>query len=112
MAWLLHEPRLRAEVPVFCIVGLRPLLRNVRAPVTVSMGAVQLLLHLHTRLEVFGQLYNLMKWLIMHLILKVLIKNEVKEPFEMEYEKIDMDDEDEGETPLLWEVKICSLLRC
>jgi hypothetical protein len=26
MAWLLHEPRLRAEVPVFCIVGLKPLL--------------------------------------------------------------------------------------
>ena len=52
MAWLLHEPRLRAEVPVFCVVGVKPLLCNHRAPVSVSVGAVQLLTHLHTRLEV------------------------------------------------------------
>jgi hypothetical protein len=52
MAWLLHEPRLRAEVPVFCIVALKPLLLAANAPLTVSLGAVQLLSHLHTRLEV------------------------------------------------------------
>merc|ERR1711871_99444 len=52
MAWLLHEPRLRAEVPVFCVVAIKPLLRNINAPVSVSVGAVQLLSHLHTRLEV------------------------------------------------------------
>ena len=28
MAWLLHEPRLIAKVPVFCIIGVKPLLRN------------------------------------------------------------------------------------
>lgn len=55
MAWLLHEPRLRAEVPVFCIVGLKPLLCNIKAPVSVSIGAVHLLTHLHTRLEVLAQ---------------------------------------------------------
>jgi hypothetical protein len=52
MAWLLHEPRLRAEVPVFCIVALKPLLLTSTAPLSVSTGAVQLLTHLHTRLEV------------------------------------------------------------
>jgi len=54
MAWLLHEPRLRAEVPVFCIVGLKPLLANVDVPVSVSVGTVHLLTHLHTRLEVLA----------------------------------------------------------
>ncbi len=52
MAWLLHEPRLIAKVPVFCIIGVQPLVRNQLAPATVSIGAVQLLLHLHSRLEV------------------------------------------------------------
>lgn len=52
MAWLLHEPRLRAEVPVFCVVAIKPLLRNAGAPESVSIGAVQLLSHLHSRLEV------------------------------------------------------------
>lgn len=52
MAWLIHEPRLRAEVPVFCVAGIRPLLRNLRAPVSVSMGGIHLLSHLHSRLEV------------------------------------------------------------
>jgi hypothetical protein len=52
MAWLLHEPRLRAEVPVFCVVAIKPLLRNSKSPESVSVGAVQLLNHLHTRLEV------------------------------------------------------------
>jgi hypothetical protein len=54
MAWLLHEPRLRAEVPVFCIVGLKPLLANVDVPISVSVGTVHLLTHLHTRLEVLA----------------------------------------------------------
>jgi hypothetical protein len=52
MAWLLHEPRLVAKVPVFCIIGVRPLLRNPQAPLSVSVGAVHLLTHLHGRLEV------------------------------------------------------------
>ncbi len=52
MAWLLHEPRLVAKVPVFCIIGVKPLLRNGNAPMSVSTGAVHLLLHLHSRLEV------------------------------------------------------------
>ncbi|KAJ1390138.1 hypothetical protein B484DRAFT_439804, partial [Ochromonadaceae sp. CCMP2298] len=51
MAWLLHEPRLIAKVPVFCIIGVRPLVYNVHAPLSVSIGAVQLLMHLHSRLE-------------------------------------------------------------
>ena len=52
MAWLLHEPRLRAEVPVFCVVGIRPLLCSTGVPRIVSVGAVKLLTHLHMRLEV------------------------------------------------------------
>lgn len=52
MAWLLHEPRLVAKVPVFCIIGVKPLLRNQQAPLSVSIGAVHLLTHLHGRLEV------------------------------------------------------------
>jgi len=52
MAWLLHEPRLLAKVPVFCIIGVKPLLRNGDAPLSVSIGAVHLLTHLHSRLEV------------------------------------------------------------
>ena len=52
MAWLLHEPRLIAKVPVFCIIGVKPLLRNSLAPLSVSIGAVHLLTHLHSRLEV------------------------------------------------------------
>ena len=54
MAWLIHEPRLRAEVPVFCVAGIRPLLRNSRVPVSVSVGGVHLLSHLHSRLEVLA----------------------------------------------------------
>lgn len=82
MAWLLHEPRLRAEVPVFCIVGLRPLLCNTRAPESVSVGAVHLLTHLHTRLE-------------------VLAKNE-NGGLNEDYEDEGMTSQD-GETPALWE---------
>jgi hypothetical protein len=52
MAWLLHEPRLIAKVPVFCIIGVKPLLKNTAAPLSVSLGAVHLLTHLHSRLEV------------------------------------------------------------
>ncbi len=52
MAWVLHEPRLVAEVPVFCLVGLKPLLTNDRAPVSVSVASAELLYHLHLRLEV------------------------------------------------------------
>ena len=52
IAWLLHEPRLRAEVPVSCVVGIKPLLNHTGVPSCVSVGAIQLLFHLHTRLEV------------------------------------------------------------
>ena len=55
MAWLLHEPRLKAEVPVFCVIGLRPLLCNIKAPTSVSIGAINLLSHLHSRLEVLAK---------------------------------------------------------
>ena len=37
---------------MFCVVGVKPLLCNPRAPASVSAGAVHLLTHLHTRLEV------------------------------------------------------------
>ena len=52
VAWLLHEPRLLANVPVFIVISIRPLLGNPRVPVSVSVGAVKLLCHLHSRLEV------------------------------------------------------------
>lgn len=52
MAWILHEPRLVAEVPVFCLAGVKPLLCNSRIPASVSVAAAQLLYHLHLRLEV------------------------------------------------------------
>ena len=83
MAWLLHEPRLRAEVPVFCVVAIKPLLRNTRAPVSVSVGAVQLLSHLHMRLE-------------------VLVKDDE--------EDTDTGD-DNSDTPVLWESCWAPILR-
>jgi hypothetical protein len=52
MAWLLHEPRLIASVPVFCIIAVKPLVYNKQAPIFVSTGAVKLLKYLHSRLEV------------------------------------------------------------
>jgi hypothetical protein len=51
MAWLLHEPRLFASVPVFCIIAVKPLVYNKQAPIFVSTGAVKLLKYLHSRLE-------------------------------------------------------------
>ena len=52
MAWLLHESRLQGEIPMFCIVGIRPLLCNNKTTISVSVGAIKLLAHLHSRLEV------------------------------------------------------------
>mmetsp|Transcript_5922 Transcript_5922/g.9632 ORF Transcript_5922/g.9632 Transcript_5922/m.9632 type:complete len:2029 (-) Transcript_5922:706-6792(-) len=52
MAWLIHEPNLRAEVPVFCVQAVIPLVLNPNAPDSVAIGALHLLLHLHGRLEV------------------------------------------------------------
>lgn len=80
MAWLLHEPRLIAKVPVFCIIGVKPLLRNNLAPLSVSIGAVHLLTHLHGRLE-------------------VLIKDEGDDHATGDY-----DEHLDSETPVLWEV--------
>ena len=54
MAWLLHEPRLTAEVPLSIVVGLKPLLCNNHVPMTVSIGTVKLLISLHHRLEVIA----------------------------------------------------------
>lgn len=51
LAWLLHEPRLIASVPVFCVVAIQPLVTNPAAPGFVSVGAVNLLKYLHARLE-------------------------------------------------------------
>lgn len=51
LAWLLHEPRLIASVPVFCVIAIQPLVTNVHAQAFVSLGAVSLLKYLHTRLE-------------------------------------------------------------
>jgi hypothetical protein len=62
MAWLLHEPRLLSKVPVFCIIGVEPLLLNIKAPTSVSIGAVQLLLLLHSRLEVSVFVIILKSW--------------------------------------------------
>lgn len=52
MAWMLHESRLQGEIPMFCTVGIRPLLCNNRTTISVSVGAIKLLTHLHSRLEV------------------------------------------------------------
>ena len=52
MAWILHEPRMVAEVPVFCVCAIHPLLESRRSPITVSLGAIKLLYHLHLRLDV------------------------------------------------------------
>ena len=52
MAWMLHDSRLRAEVPIFCVSAIQPLLNNKNSPVSVSLGAVQLLCLLHERLDV------------------------------------------------------------
>ena len=52
MAWLIHEPRLRGEVPVFSLIGVRPLLTNSNAHDSIAIGAIELLTHLHSRLEV------------------------------------------------------------
>lgn len=77
MAWLLHEPRLIAEVPVFCISALEPLIKNSRTPESVSVGAVGLIVQLHHRLE-------------------VLIKSAIV---------LENQSEDSSEnTPMLWEV--------
>lgn len=84
MAWLLHEPRLRAEVPVFCVVAIKPFLRNASVPLPVSVGAVQLLSHLHSRLE-------------------VLVKDDCEEEAEAAYENND--------TPVLWESCWAPILR-
>ena len=51
MAFLLHEPRLRSEVPIFCLVAIKPLL-NCDVSESVAVGAVRLLVHLHSRLEI------------------------------------------------------------
>ena len=51
LAFLLHEPRLRSEVPLFCIIAIKPIL-SADVTSSVSVGAVQLLVHLHSRLEV------------------------------------------------------------
>ncbi len=75
MAWILHEPRLVAEVPVFCVCAIQPLLESKRSPNTVSIGTVKLLYHLHARLEVLVKSENIL------------------------YDDIDRD------TPVLWEVR-------
>lgn len=85
MAWLLHEPRLVAKVPVFCIIGVKPLLRNNLAPLSVSIGAVHLLTHLHGRLE-------------------VLIKDDNDDGANGDY-----DEHLDSETPILWEVSTWQL---
>lgn len=68
MAWLLHEPRLIAKVPVFCIVSIKPLLHNHEAPLSVSIGAVHLLTHLHSRLEVSTSLLIFFATMNMYLL--------------------------------------------
>lgn len=68
MAWLLHEPRLIANVPVFCIIAVKPLVRNKDAPTFVSIGAVRLLKYLHSRLEVRLAVFAL-KWSLQSLVL-------------------------------------------
>ncbi len=51
MSWLLQEPRLVANIPVFSVMALRPLVRNVKCVAFVSEGAIQLLLYMLSRLE-------------------------------------------------------------
>lgn len=54
MAWMLHDSRLRGEVPIFCVCAIKPLIINKNAPISVSIGSIQLLYLLHERLEVSG----------------------------------------------------------
>jgi hypothetical protein len=105
MAWLLHEPRLRAEVPVFCVMAIRPLLRNKGAPLSVSIGAVQLLSHLHTRLEVGRSIEeDALKRMIYCLIMSIISQVLVKEDGHELHGSNDYQGYDHGDTPVLWEV--------
>ncbi len=51
MSWLLQEPRLVANIPVFSVMALRPLVSIVKCVAFVSEGAIQLLLYMLSRLE-------------------------------------------------------------
>lgn len=99
MAWILHEPRLVAEVPVFCLVGLRPLIVNNRLPVSISVASIELLYHLHLRLEVTSacivHLFNTSHFLLLS-FMQVLSKDEP-----------DQETDDLSETSsVLWEVSV------
>lgn len=52
LVWLLHEERLRAEIPIFCVHAIWPHLENAVSPLSIRLGCIQLLLLLHSRLEV------------------------------------------------------------
>jgi len=67
------------------------LLRNQSAPLSVSIGAVHLLTHLHGRLE-------------------VLIKDDGEDCLDCEDYDID-DHHNEGDTPILWEVRMRASLQ-
>ena len=117
MAWLLHEPRLVAKVPVFCIIGVKPLLCNPAAPLSVSIGAVHLLTHLHGRLEVIACWICdscLIRCFLGNSIFlnfyccsneKVLIRDDKEDYVDCDFEEGTLD----GDTPILWEVCVSLL---
>ena len=100
VAWLLHEPRLLANVPVFIVICIRPLLGNPRVPVSVAVGAVTLLCHLHSRLE-------------------VLISNDDEDYVDIAEGSLSMlggsslalDRDQDSDTPVLWESCWTPILR-
>lgn len=51
MSWLLQEPRLVANIPVFSIIAIKPLITNAKCHTFVSEGAVQLMMYVLSRLE-------------------------------------------------------------
>jgi hypothetical protein len=51
MAWLLQEPRLVANIPVFSVTAIKPLIASTTCHQFVSEGAVQLTIYILSRLE-------------------------------------------------------------
>lgn len=96
MAWLIHEPSLRAEVPVFCVQAIRPLLSNPSAPYSVATGAINLLLHLHSRLEVLVRDEN------SHPDRRI-IDGEIVTTASHQTDGLESNSDVNGETPALWE---------
>ena len=100
---------------------MRPLLTNQLAPLSVSVGAASLLLHLHSRLEVpsscYPQLFSKINIFDrrLHCPAQVLIKENSSgdaSPAASSHDDGNLADSEEFEadTPILWEVRGWSYL--